>query len=100
MLRLPPVNEDESVEVSTHPDAQSSAANRKRLVSTASSRFFPGGWFSPTSKPEEGRTSMEIASGEFTPLKSPVDGPNVPPPTPVVGLAAEEEKRSRLCVIM
>ncbi|KAJ2936668.1 hypothetical protein H1R20_g429, partial [Candolleomyces eurysporus] len=41
---------------------------RKRLESTASSRFFPGSWFSAakTPVPEEGRTSLETASGQFS----------------------------------
>lgn len=42
---------------------------RKRLESTASSRFFPGSWFSAAAKPpvpEEGRASLETASGQFS----------------------------------
>ncbi|KAF7327614.1 hypothetical protein MKEN_00340600 [Mycena kentingensis (nom. inval.)] len=39
---------------------------RSRLESTASSLFFPGGWFS---KMPEGRASLEVAAGEFTPSK-------------------------------
>lgn len=37
---------------------------RQRLESTASSLFFPGGWFS---KAPEGRASLEHAGGEFIP---------------------------------
>ncbi|KAJ7637721.1 hypothetical protein DFH06DRAFT_1335867 [Mycena polygramma] len=39
---------------------------RSRLESTASSIFFPGGWFSRL--PQE-RASLDVAQGEFTPVK-------------------------------
>jgi hypothetical protein len=86
-----------------------SPTTRKRLESTASSRFFPGGWFSATSKVvDEGRTSLEIAQGEFTSSK-PMSPANDPPDSPVSEDASittdedddesEQEKR-RWCVVM
>lgn len=77
------------------------AQSRKRLESTASSRFFPGGWFS-TSPTIGGRTSLENAQGEFSALKSPIDmaGTAAPATTPVDGLAEDEERKSRWCTIM
>lgn len=47
----------------------SAKLSRKRHNSTASSRFFAGGWFStsPTVPDElKTRTSLDMASGEFT----------------------------------
>nr|GAT53742.1 predicted protein [Mycena chlorophos] len=38
-----------------------------RLESTASSLYFPGAWFSEL---PEGRASLEVAAGEFTPSKN------------------------------
>ena len=61
--------------------AEVSPKTRKRLESTASSRFFPGGWFSAASVVDEGRTSLEIAQGEFTspkPTSPSDDRPNSP----------------------
>ncbi|KAG1821145.1 uncharacterized protein BJ212DRAFT_1337899 [Suillus subaureus] len=73
-------------------------ANRNRLESTTSSRFFPGGWFSSSPKvPEEGRTSLDVAAGEFI-HKSSVENT----PTTALPSAVEEdkEKKSRWCTIM
>jgi hypothetical protein len=73
-------------------------ANRNRLESTTSSRFFPGGWFSSSPKvPEEGRTSLDVAAGEFV-HKSSVENT----PTTALPSAVEEdkEKKSRWCTIM
>ncbi|KIK63127.1 hypothetical protein GYMLUDRAFT_57867 [Collybiopsis luxurians FD-317 M1] len=49
--------------------------DRKRLESTTSSLFFPGGWFS---KAPAGRASLDNAQGEITSPKamSPVEGPS------------------------
>lgn len=57
--------------ISSQP-AGGSEEKRKRIestISTASSRFFPGGWFSKPSPTTEPRQSIESASGEFTPAK-------------------------------
>ena len=82
----------------------SAPAQRVRLESTTSSRFFPGGWFSSTTKlAEENRTSLEMATGEFA--KSPTDSvapsPAVeaPPGTPVDG-NVDDKKKGKWCVIM
>ncbi|KAG6865726.1 hypothetical protein C0991_012372 [Blastosporella zonata] len=97
------------------PDAVSPVATRSRLESTASSRFFPGGWFSPSKTVDETRASLEIAQGEFTAAKiaaannpSIDEGPLVDEATfPAVELAVNEEPQSasseekrRWCVIM
>ena len=87
-----------------------SPTTRKRLESTASSRFFPGSWFSTAPKVAgEGRTSLEIAQGEFIPSKptSPADD-QPPSPVPEDALSdddedddkSEEEEKRRWCVIM
>ncbi|KAG1771018.1 hypothetical protein EDD22DRAFT_966385 [Suillus occidentalis] len=80
-------------------------ANRNRLESTTSSRFFPGGWFSSSPKvPEEGRTSLDVAAGEFVhPVhKSSVENTPTTAPTTALPSAVEEdkEKKSRWCTIM
>ncbi|KAJ7127037.1 hypothetical protein C8R44DRAFT_112368 [Mycena epipterygia] len=76
---------------------------RSRLESTASSLFFPGGWFS---KLPQGRASLDVAQGEFTPSKttSPtLPSPPIPGPSP--GNETEqneqsEEKKGKWCVVM
>ena len=62
-MRLAPVDENEQIQIEAPSPgpadevAVSSATARTRHESTTSSRFFPGGWFSSTTKlPEEGRT--------------------------------------------
>lgn len=72
-------------------------ANRNRLESTTSSRFFPGGWFSSSPKVPEERTSLDVAAGEFV-HKSSVENT----PTTAIPSAVEEdkEKKSRWCTIM
>ncbi|KAF9468120.1 hypothetical protein BDZ94DRAFT_1247240, partial [Collybia nuda] len=69
--RLAPVDEVEGTDAGPiTSETVSSPSSRSRLESTTSSRFFPGGWFSTASKvADEGRTSLEIAQGEFTPSK-------------------------------
>lgn len=77
-------------------------SNRNRLESTTSSRFFPGGWFSSSPKvPEEGRTSLDVAAGEFV-HKSSVENTPTTAPTTALPSAVEEdkEKKSRWCTIM
>jgi len=90
--------------IETQNDAPGSTAfTRKRLESTTSSRFFPGGWFSPHS---EGRTSLEVARGEFTPVKThPDDVPDSVPDLDDNEAEAEEpesptQEKSRWCVVM
>ena len=39
--------------------------SRQNSSSSSSSKFFPGGWFTP--KANEGRASLDVAQGEFTP---------------------------------
>ncbi|KDQ24652.1 hypothetical protein PLEOSDRAFT_1097798 [Pleurotus ostreatus PC15] len=91
----------ESHELDASSTLETPAQSRKRLESTASSRFFPGGWFS-TSPTIGGRTSLENAQGEFSALKSPIDmaGTTAPATTPIDGLAEDEERKSRWCTIM
>jgi len=71
---------------------------RKRLESTTSSRFFPGGWFSSSPKvPEEGRTSLDVAAGEFVHQTSVENTPTTAIPSAV---EEDREKKSRWCTIM
>ncbi|EGN98707.1 hypothetical protein SERLA73DRAFT_73309 [Serpula lacrymans var. lacrymans S7.3] len=82
---------------SLHIEIPTSASSRKRLESTTSSRFFPGGWFSSSPKvPEEGRTSLDVAAGEFI-SKSAETTPTTPMPTAV---EEDSEKKARWCTIM
>jgi len=71
---------------------------RKRLESTTSSRFFPGGWFSSSPKvPEEGRASLDVATGEFISQSSVENTPTTAIPSAV---EEDREKKSRWCTIM
>ncbi|KAF9069254.1 hypothetical protein BDP27DRAFT_1447842 [Rhodocollybia butyracea] len=83
---------------------------RKRLESTASSLFFPGGWFS---RPPAGRASLDNAQGEIISPKalSPTEGPlssiapvpSVSEPAAVEGAEVAEgskEKKEKWCVVM
>ncbi|KAJ6619702.1 hypothetical protein B0H10DRAFT_2216541 [Mycena sp. CBHHK59/15] len=65
---------------------------RSRLESTASSMFFPGGWFS---KVPQGRASLDVAQGEFTPSK-----PTTPSVTAPTEDSESEEKKGKWCVVM
>ncbi|KAG1779156.1 hypothetical protein EV702DRAFT_1090745 [Suillus placidus] len=77
-------------------------ANRNRLESTTSSRFFPGGWFSSSPKvPEEGRASLDVAAGEFVHKSSVENTPTTDPTTaPPSAVEEDKEKKSRWCTIM
>ncbi|KAJ7707760.1 hypothetical protein B0H17DRAFT_1192201 [Mycena rosella] len=66
---------------------------RSRLESTASSMFFPGGWFS---KIPDGRASLDVAKGEFTSPKP--TSPSVSSPTNET--EQPDEKKGRWCVVM
>nr|GAT60797.1 predicted protein [Mycena chlorophos] len=69
---------------------------RSRLESTASSLYFPGAWFS---KLPEGRASLEVAAGEFTPSKN-----NPPLLTTTradeVVQKEEAERKGKWCIVM
>lgn len=103
----------------TTSETVSSPSTRSRLESTTSSRFFPGGWFSTASKVvDEGRTSLEIAQGEFIPSKvtSPISPTEEVSDTPDDASATstatgqdtdseeedeeEPERKRRWCVVM
>ena len=101
-LSLAAVNEHEQSQTLTDGavGAAPSSAQRARLESTASSRFFPGGWFSGNPKsPEENRTSLEHASGEFLRSENHSGSPayDVPVNTPVDGVPTRSK---RWCLIM
>lgn len=49
----------------TRSPGESNHSRQDSSSSSSSSKFFPGGWF--TSKPNEGRTSLDVAQGEFAP---------------------------------
>ncbi|KAF9223864.1 hypothetical protein BS17DRAFT_781329 [Gyrodon lividus] len=80
-----------------HIEIPTSPLRRTRVESTTSSRFFPGGWFSSSPKvPEEGRTSLEVAAGEFV-SKTVGSTPSTALPSAV---EEDKEKKSRWCTIM
>ncbi|RDB26382.1 hypothetical protein Hypma_006513 [Hypsizygus marmoreus] len=110
IARLAPVDEIGVSEVTPTSTDTLSPTTRQRLESTASSRFFPGGWFSPSA---QGRTSLEIAQGEFTHVKLTVpvetgDVSDTPPELEedAASIASDdtadsgEEERRRWCVVM
>ncbi|KDQ57191.1 hypothetical protein JAAARDRAFT_194359 [Jaapia argillacea MUCL 33604] len=71
LLHLAPIDEDGGVDLSASNILESTSPStaRARQESTTSSRFFPGGWFSSSPKlPHEGRTSFDVAAGEFSPV--------------------------------
>ncbi|KAH8117719.1 hypothetical protein DFH11DRAFT_854174 [Phellopilus nigrolimitatus] len=73
---------------------------RRRLESTTSTLYFPGGWVTSPSHHE--RPSLEVATGEFSkPLVEGGPAAVVAPATPIAKLPPtdEEEKKWR-CVIM
>ncbi|KAJ3901591.1 hypothetical protein F5879DRAFT_991825 [Lentinula edodes] len=93
-------------------DTLAAPKDRKRLESTTSSLFFPGGWFS---KPPTGRTSLDNAQGVITSPKavSPVEGRSSVEllggsSAPVSATAditnegpdEDKEKKGKWCVIM
>ncbi|KAF7791216.1 hypothetical protein EIP86_002230 [Pleurotus ostreatoroseus] len=102
LARLASVNELEQSAASTAElDMLSPTTQRARLESTTSSRFFPGGWFSGSPKsPNENRTSLDHAIGEFSRADnlSASPGQDVPLNTPVDG--EEDSGRKRWCLIM
>ncbi|KAJ6604770.1 hypothetical protein DFH09DRAFT_321612 [Mycena vulgaris] len=69
---------------------------RSRLESTASSMFFPGGWFS---KIPEGRASLDVAQGEFSSSKP--NSPSISSPNETPNETEQsEEKKGKWCVVM
>ncbi len=100
LARLAPVDELEQSTVTTGGlEAAPLSTQRIRHESTASSRFFPGGWFSGSPKsPNDNRTSLDHATGEFSRVEplSASPGQDVPVNTPVDG----EPVRRRWCLIM
>jgi len=108
-LRLATVSETEKVDV-TSPSGMDTlsptdaTSHRSRQESTASSRFFPGGWFNSPKSPDDNRASLDHANGEFAKLTSnSIDTPSpileVPTNTPIDGID-ERKNKSRWCVIM
>lgn len=65
-LSLSPLNEDTVTNTMSSSLELPSPTTRTRLESTASSLFFPGGWFA---KVPQGRASLDNAQGEFSPPK-------------------------------
>lgn len=112
LLRLTSLDEDGSTDRPLLSfEMPTSATSRKRLESTTSSRFFPGGWFSSSPTIPEGsrtRTSLDVASGEFIRSPSTESRPSGElsasvSASPSSAAAAEEEgkeKKARSCTIM
>jgi len=115
-LRLAALDKPRVTEgASVSPDAVSPTTVRSRLESTASSRFFPGSWFSPSYKAaDEGRTSLEVAQGEFVATKAAASVGDAPDTSGVEETSSAEsdddddeapgsstsEQKRRWCVIM
>ncbi|KAG6878221.1 hypothetical protein C0993_010642, partial [Termitomyces sp. T159_Od127] len=112
-LRLTTSNANTNTDCSSaSPDTISPATDRSRLESTGSSRFFPGGWFSPSKAMDESRPFFEVVQGEFSAQKvaaardpSIDEGPSVAEQfTATKGEANKgpqsKEQKSRWCVIM
>ncbi|KAG5728905.1 hypothetical protein E4T56_gene3829, partial [Termitomyces sp. T112] len=114
-LRLTTPNENASTDGSSaSPDAIPPVTGRSRLESTASSRFFPGAWFSPSKTVDESRPFFEVVQGEFTPKNRAVardpsidEGPSMAEQsTATQGETnketppASQQRKSRWCVIM
>jgi hypothetical protein len=77
-LRIPvqivplPKDDDESSSKPSDSLDVPSGKMRTRLISTASSRLLPGGWTTDSPR-AEGRASLEMAQGEFSPPIRPQD---------------------------
>ncbi|GLB40201.1 hypothetical protein LshimejAT787_0800720 [Lyophyllum shimeji] len=114
-LRLIPLDETRVTDVAlVSPDAVSPTTVRSRLESTASSRYFPGSWFSPTYRPvDEGRTSLEVAQGEFIAAKAAASADEAPDTSSIEESSSDEsdddeevpesatsEQKRRWCIIM
>lgn len=102
---LPPLDENSTLDTTSALSPETSPVSpRKRLESTTSSRLFPGGWFSNTSKIPDERTSLEVAQGVFagakqgTAIEDTLPSPVVDPVTPVREQSSSDKRR--WCVIM
>lgn len=102
---LPALDENSTLDTTTPLSPETSPVlSRKRLESTTSSRLFPGGWFSNTSKIPDERTSLEVAQGVFSPtkqgptLEETLLSPAVEPITPVREQSSSDKRR--WCTIM
>lgn len=96
---------------SVDPSSVPKTSPRTRYESSTSSRLFPGAWFSsPRSPPDDTRTSMEEATGEFVLSKSSM-APNEPvvaeapedvPGSPITPASptTKKDKKWRMCQIM
>lgn len=89
IIPLPMDDDDSSSKPSDSLDVPS-ARTRSRLISTASSRLLPGGWKTDTPKPQ-GRASMEMAQGEFSPPMRPQE---------VSSEDVESKKSGTKCLLM
>ncbi|KAF9450347.1 hypothetical protein P691DRAFT_810536 [Macrolepiota fuliginosa MF-IS2] len=101
---LPPLDENSALDTTSALSPESSpVSTRRRLESTTSSRLFPGGWFSNTSKIPDERTSLDVAQGVFTGTKQ---GPTVedvlvsPVVEPITPDREYSSEKKRWCVIM
>lgn len=100
---LPRLDENNTLDTSSLSPDTSPISSRRRLESTTSSRLFPGGWFSNTSKIPDERTSLEVAQGVFSGAKQgaveeTLASPTMDPATPVREESSSDKRR--WCVIM
>ncbi|EKM78732.1 hypothetical protein AGABI1DRAFT_129020 [Agaricus bisporus var. burnettii JB137-S8] len=99
-------NDASNATVARSPES-SPISSRKRLESTTSSRLFPGGWFSNSSKIPDERTSLEVAQGVFTGVKEggsveeSLQSPTSPAAEPITPIRDQSSSDKRKwCVIM
>ena len=91
------VDQLEPLKLNTDPQS-TSVRTRYESTTSASSRFFPGGWFS--SPPAvEGKPSLDSARGEFSATKSPTS-PTTEEPLAVPAQDDGEKKHHKWCTIM
>lgn len=91
------VDQLEPLKLNTDTQSTSTRA-RYESTTSASSRFFPGGWFSST-PPVEGKPSLDSARGEFSATKSPTS-PTTEEPLAVPAEDDGEKKHHKWCTIM
>ncbi|KAI0090159.1 hypothetical protein BDY19DRAFT_992388 [Irpex rosettiformis] len=106
LARLAPLAEDRPTNVVSPAQIEETTVSPSKRTrhesnqSSTSSRYFPGGWFSGNPKsPDDNRTSLDHAAGEFSSQNG--KGPDAPVNnTPTEAVApAEKKKHYRSCVI-
>ena len=92
-MQIVPLPEDDDDDSSSKPSDSldiPSTKTRTRLISTTSSRLLPGGWKTDSPRPQ-GRASLEMAQGEFSPPIRPQE---------VASEDSESKKSGLKCLLM